>query len=633
MTAASTSVWTSWDILRKAGATAREMLIAAASHTWGVKSSECQAENGAVVHVPSGRRILYGELSGTAGGLPLPKRVRLKVPREFKCIGRCLPHLDTRAKVEGSAIFGIDVRMPGLLTATVIHPPVFGAGIKSLDSVRAKLVPGVRHVLEIDSGVALVADTFWQAQKGAEMLKVDWDRHECEGLNGDKISERWATLSREKGKTILKTGNVSEAFARAAHTINAVYEVPYQAHATPEPMNCTAHVRKERCDVWAPTQHQQLAQETAAKIAGLSYEKVKVHTTFVGGGFGRRIAVDFVTEAVQISKAVKAPVKVIWTREEDMQHDFYSPASYNILRAGLNDKGLPIVWTHRIVGPNHLGQILPNVVLSMVPCWVPRGARNLASALANIILPPVVSGGDTISEGAAPLSYGIENVHVDYVKDDPGIPVGFWRSVTYYPNAFVVESFLDEIATVTGKDPFDLRFELLGGKPRLQNVLKISAEKADWNQKPPEGIYRGIAAVDFRGTSLCFIAEVSVSKGGGVKVHRVICGVDCGIVINPKIVKSQIRGGIAFGLTATLKSSISIHKGRIVESNFNDFPLLRMDEMPRVEVLIVPSTERPSGIGESGVSLIAPAVTNALFAATGKRFRRLPIDTGKLVAG
>jgi len=484
--------------------------------------------------------------------------------------------------------------------------------------------------LEIDNGVAIVGESFWQVKNGADALRVDWHRSEFEALDSAKIRERWITLSQGEGKSIFKTGNAKEAFVKADRTINAAYEIPFQAHATPEPMNCTAHVREGSCEIWVPTQHQDAVQETAAKITGLGYKDVNVHTTFVGGGFGRRIVADYVAEAVQISKAVKAPVKVIWSREEDMRNDFYCPANYNVLKAGLNEKGLPVAWTHRIVGPDHMAHRLPELIPSMLPYWVPRGARNLTSALANKVLPRVIPG-EKISEGASHLSYAIENVNVDYVKDDPGIPIGFWRSVAYSHNTFVVESFVDEIAAATGQDPFELRSELLRGKPRLQNVLRLAAKEAGWGQRSTQGIYQGIAAQDFHGTMLCFVAEVSVSKKAGVKVHRVICVVDCGIVINPKIVEAQIRGGIVFGLTATLKSSISIRKGRVVEGNFDDFPLLRMDEMPRVEVYIVPSSSPPSGIGESAVPLIAPAVTNAVFAATGKRFRKIPIDTSELM--
>ena len=624
MTAASSSVKSSWDILRKAGASAREMLIAAAALSWSVPSSECRAEKGAVIHSPSGRKLGYGSLAQKAATLPTPKKVRLKAPGDFKIIGQRIPRLDTPLKTAGRAIFGIDVRIPGLLTATVIHAPVFGAKVKSYDAKRARAIHGVRHVLAMNNWIAVVGDTFWQANKGADELKIEWDEGGIKDIDSDQLSKRRAQLTRKSGKVFFKKGDTEEAMSRAAGTVQAVYELSYQAHATPEPMNCTAYVRKNRCDVWAPTQHQDAAQETAARITDMEYKDVHIHTPFVGGGFGRRIAVDYVAEAVQISKAIKAPVKVIWSRSEDIQHDLYRPATYNVLRAGINARGFPIAWTHRIVGPDHMAQMFHRLIPSMLPYWVPRGARNIASSLAESIAPRVIPG-KKASDGAAPLSYAIDNVSVDYVNDDPGIPTGFWRGVAYTLNTFCVESFIDEIAVAAGQDPFELRMELLKGTPRLQKVLKLAAEEARWGSSPSEGLYRGIAAHNFHETMLAFIVEISVEKNEVIRVHRVICALDCGIVINPKIVEAQIRGGIAFGLTAALKSEITIRKGRVVQSNFDDFPLLRMDEMPEVEVHIVPSTDPPHGIGESAVPLIGPAVANAVYAATGKRIRKLPI--------
>ena len=624
MTAASTSVKSSWDILRRAGATAREMLIAAGAQNWNVPTSECRAEKGSVIHTPSGRKLGFGSLAQKAATLPTPKEVRLKTPDDFKIIGQRIPRLDTPLKTAGKAIFGIDVRMPGLLTATVIHSPVFGAKVKSYDANRARAIRGVRHVLAMNNWVAVVGDTFWQANEGADALKIEWDEGGITDIDSDQLSKHRAQLARKNGKVLFKKGNTEEAMSTAARTVQAVYELPYQAHATPEPMNCTAYVRKERCDVWAPTQHQDAAQETAARIAGMGYKNVHIHTPFVGGGFGRRIAVDYVAEAVQISKAIKAPVKVIWSRSEDIQHDLYRPATYNVLRAEINDRGFPKAWTHRIVGSDHMAQMFHRLIPSMLPYWVPRGARNIVSSLVESIAPRVIPG-KKASEGAAPLSYAIDNVFVDYVNDDPGIPTGFWRSVAHSLNAFCVESFIDEIAVAGGQDPFELRMELLKGTPRLQKVLKLAAQKARWESSPPEGLYRGIAAHDFHETMLAFVVEISVDENEGIRVHRVICALDCGIVINPKIVEAQIRGGIAFGLTAALKSEITIRKSRVVQSNFDDFPLLRMDEMPEVEVHIVPSTDPPHGIGESAVPLIGPAVANAVYAATGKRIRKLPI--------
>jgi isoquinoline 1-oxidoreductase beta subunit len=624
MTAGSTSIRTSWEDLGRGGVVARELLIAAAAQTWGVPSSECRAVKGTVVHHPSGRCLRYGELVDLAATLPMPKDVRLKKPSEFKIIGKRMPRLDTSMKVDGSAVFGIDVQMPRLLVATMVHPPVFGTRVMSYDASKAKAVPGVRHVLAIDTGIAVVADSFWQAKKGMEVLQVKWERGDNDDLNSEIIWKHWAERALQKGDVVRNDGNVEEALAKAPKTLRAVYEVPYQAHATPEPMSCTAHVYKGGCDIWVPTQNQDNSQETAARITGLDYEDVHVHTTFLGGGFGRRIEADFVAEAVQISQAIKAPVKVIWTREEDVQHDFYRPATYNVLQAGLDNNGWPTAWTHRIVGPAIMDRLIPQFTPSMVPPWFLRPLKNLSAWFAGALVPRFKTD-EKATEGAAELAYAIGNVRVEFIKDDPGIPTGFWRSVYHSQNAFIVESFIDEIAVATGKDPFDLRHELLRQAPRLRAVLDLAAHKAGWRQSPSKGIHRGIAVHDYQGTAVAQVAEISVDPKGKVKVRRIVCAVDCGIVVNPKIVEAQMESAIAFGLTATLKSAVTLRKGRVEQSNFDNFPLLRIDEMPKVEVHIVPSTNPPSGIGETGVPPIAPVIANAVFAATGKRVRKLPM--------
>jgi len=629
MTAGSTSVKTSWEDLRQAGAVTRELLIAAAAQTWGVPSSECRAVKGTVVHHSSGRRLRYGELVDRAAQIPMPKDVPLKKPSEFKIIGKRMPRLDTSIKVDGSAVFGIDIQMPGLLVATVVHPPVFGTKAVSFDASRAKALPGVHHVIAIDRGIAVVAGTFWQAKKGAEALQVKWERGDNEDLNNEIIRTRWTDLAHKEGDAVCNDGDTKEALEKAAKALRAVYEVPYEAHATPEPMNCTAHVHKDGCDIWVPTQNQDAAQETAAKIAGFDLEAVHIHTTLLGGGFGRRIEADYVAEAVQISKAIQAPVKVIWTREEDIQHDFYRPATYNVLQAGLDKDGWPTAWTHRIVGPAIMTRIIPQFVPSMVPPWIPMPLKDLSAWLAGVFVPRFKTD-EQATAGAITMPYAIQNVRVEYIKDDPGIPTGFWRSIGHSQNAFVVESFIDEIAAATGKDPFALRHELLQKAPRLRAVLELAAQKAGWGKPKSREVHCGIAVHDYHGTAVAQVAEVSVDLKGRIKVHRVVCAVDCGIVVNPKIVEAQMESAIVFGLTATLKSAVTIRKGRVEQSNFHDFPLLRMDEMPKVEVHIVPSTSPPGGIGETGVPPIAPAVAFAVFAATGKRVRKLPIQPDDL---
>jgi isoquinoline 1-oxidoreductase subunit beta len=625
MTGGSTSVRTSWESLRQAGAVARELLIMAAAQTWAVPGGECRAVKGTVVHPPTGRTLRYGELVDRAAQLEVPKKVRLKEQADFKVIGTRMARLDTPRKSHGTAVFGIDVRMPDLMVATVVHPPVFGARAKSFDAAGARAMSGVRHVLAIDNGVAVVADTFWHAKKGADALRTTWEETGNDQLTTDRIWKRWAELAGRSGHVVRKDGNGSEAFANATRTIEGTYKVPYQAHATPEPMNCTAFVRRDRCDVWAPTQNQDTAQEVAARITGLGYESVHVHTTLLGGGFGRRIEADYVSEAVQISKAIKGPVKVIWTREEDIQHDFYRPASYNVLQAALNGDGRPVAWSHRIVAPALMDRLIPQFLPSILPRGVPRSLKNLSSWLADSALPRLRKDVKA-AEGAADLPYAIDDIQVEYIKDDPGIPTGFWRSVYHSQNAFVVESFVDEIAAAAGRDPYDLRRDLLGKAPRLRAVLDLAADRAGWRRMPPKGLFRGIAVHDYEETGVACVAEVSVEpRGGRVRVHRVVCAVDCGIVVNPGIVEAQMESAVAFGLTATLKSSVTIRNGRTEQSNFHDFSLLRMDEMPEVEVHVVPSAQPPSGIGEPGVPPVAPAVTNAVFAATGRRIRTLPV--------
>jgi isoquinoline 1-oxidoreductase subunit beta len=630
MTAASTSVKTSFDLLRRVGAMARQMLILAAAEEWQVRPSECTVENGLVSHKASGCSASFGSLVDRASGLPVPTKVDLKRPEEYGIIGKPLLRLDAIEKIKGAAVFGTDIKLPGLLHATVVHPPVFGSGISGLEADRTKAMPGVRRVLVIDSGVAVVADTTYQALQGAQALKITWKKPVNGPSDSEAISRRWAELSDKKGaRTVYERGDADTSLETATRRLSAVYELPYQAHAAPEPVNCTAHVRKGRCDVWASTQNQDAAREMAARIARLKYEAVKVHTPYLGGGFGRRVAVDYVAEAVQISGTMGRPVKVIWSREEDVQHDFYRPASYNTIQAGLDGSGRVVAWKQRIVGPDNMAVMLPLIFPSMIPYAVPRLVRNVISSAFKTMAPTMIAG-KKIIEGAELPSYAIDNVKVEHLQDDPGIPTGFWRSVAFSSNAFVVECFIDEIAAATGKDPSSLRHELLKDNPPFQRVLSLAAEKAGWGAGPSRGLSQGVACLNMHNTLLAYVAEVSVEKENRIKVHRIVTAIDCGIVINPNIVKAQIEGAIAFGLTAAMKGAVTIKKGRVEQSNLHDFPLLRMDEMPKVEVYIADSTRSPTGVGEMGVPLVAPAVANALFAATGKRIRRLPIRTGDL---
>ena len=630
-TGGSTGVKTSWDALRQAGAATKELLISAAAQQWNVLPSECAAEKSRVFHRPSGKSLRYGQLLERAATIAVPKKPLLKKQRNFSIIGKPYHRLDTRQKMKGETLYGIDIQMPGLLTATVLHPPEIGGRLRSIDDRRAKTVKGIKGIIPIDSGVAIVAETFWQATKAVDVLNITWESSSKKKLSSDGIMSHWAELIKQEGETIRKEGDFKEAMNTAPKKLRAVYELPYQAHACPEPMNCTAHVLSDRCDVWAPTQFQESAREVAVRITGLDPESVKIHTPFIGGGFGRRYMPDYVAEAVEISKKMNAPVKVIWSREEDIRNDCFRPAFYNVVEAGLDAQGIPVAWMHKAVGPAQMDGIVATAAPSMVPGWLPQtvkyGVARIVAGLAKRFMTP-----ERTMDGSATMKYGIDNILIEYIKDDPGIPVGPWRGVANTRNAFVVESFIDEIAAASGQDPVSLRLQLLKGTPKHLNVLKLAAEKAGWGRRLPGGRYQGIAVHAFHDTPAAMVAEVSVGRDGQVTVHRVVCAVDCGTVINLKSIEAQLAGGIAFGISATLKSSVSIKDNRIQESNFDDFPILQINEMPRVDVHIVKSTEPPAGIGEVGVPPIAPAVTNAIFAATGKRIRKIPVDPAELTS-
>ncbi len=597
MTAGSASIRRSLGTWRRAGAAAREMLAAAAAQTWGVPVAEVETDRGRVLHRPSGRVLGYGELAETAARLPVPQAPRLKPPERFTLIGHRVPRLDTPPKVTGRAIYGIDVTVPGLLVASVERCPVFGGRLRSFDATAAKAVPGVRHVVAISRGVAVVADGYWAARRGREALRVTWDEGPAARVSSESIGRAQAALVRRPGPVARREGDVERALRGAGRVLEATYELPFLAHATMEPPNCTAHVRADGCDVWVGTQNQTGAQREAMRITGLPRERVRVHVTLLGGGFGRRGEVDYVTDAVEVSRAVGAPVKVIWSREEDIRHDVYRPATSHRLQAALGADGRPVAWLHRIAGPGILHQ---------------RGL-------------PAGSMDRTMVEGAANLPYDVPNLQVEYAHRDDGIPVGFWRSVGASYNAFVVESFVDELAHAAGTDPVAYRRALLGRSPRHAGVLELAAQKAGWGQPLPPGRGRGVAVAFSYGSWAAEVAEVSVDGDGRVRVHRVVCAVDCGLAINPDQVAAQMEGGIVWGLTAALRGEITIRDGRVQQSNFHDYPMLRIEEMPAVEVHIVPSAEAPGGVGEPGVPPLAPAVANAVFAATGRRVRRLPI--------
>jgi len=603
ITGGSTSTWTEWERLRKAGASARAMLVAAAAEAWGVAPSSCGASAGQVVHKDSGRRLSYGSLVERASRLSPPKDVVLKDPKDFELIGRSTRRLDTPSKVDGTAVFGIDVTLPGMMVALVARPPVFGGKAKVIDDTAAKKVPGVRHVVEIDRGVAVVADGFWAAKTGREALRVTWDDGPLAALDTRSQGEEYAELAAKPGLIARKEGDVSAAMTQAAKRLEAVYELPYLAHAPMEPLNCVADVRPDGCEVWTGTQGQSFDHFAAIRLTGLKPEQVKIHTTLLGGGFGRRAAIDahFVREAVEVSKAVKAPVKVIWTREDDIRGGYYRPRAHHTIAGGLDADGNPVAWKHGIVCQSFA----------------------VGTPLEKMIVKDGVD--ETAVEGAADLPYRIPNLAVTWHIAPAGVPVIWLRSVGHTHTAFVVESFVDELAHAAGKDPLVFRRALLTGHPRHERVLELAAEKAGWGSQLPEGHGRGIAVHESFGSFVAHVAEVSVSPGGNVRVHRVVCAIDCGPVVNPDSIAAQMEGCIAFGLTAAFYGEITFEGGRVKQRNFHDYPILRANEMPAVEVHIVKTTDKMGGVGEPGVPPVAPAVANAIFAATGRRLRRLPI--------
>jgi len=599
----SQSIRTSWEPLRRAGATARYMLVEAAARQWGVDASQCRGEHGFVVNTANNSKLSYGKLAGAAASLPVPANVALKDPKQFRFIGKSLKRLDTPNKVTGRTQFGIDIRRPGMVYAAVARCPVFGGKATGFDATKAKAFPGVKQVVQVPSGVAVVADNTWSAIQGSRLLEIQWNYGPNAAQSSAAIGKLFAERARKPGVEAMKTGDAAKGLANAAKRIEAVYQAPFLAHATMEPMNCTADVRADSCDVWASMQMQTLAHGAAAAASGLPMDKVHIHSEFMGGGFGRRGMTDFVSEAVEVSKAIGAPVKVTWSREDDMRHDNYRPAAYSRFVAGLDADGWPVAWTNRIVSPS----------------------------ITNSSGQPPLNGIDrTSTEGSQDIEYTIPDKLVDYHWTEVGIPVTYWRSVGYTQNTFFVESFLDEVALAGGKDPVALRRHLLGKSPRLLGVLELAAKQAGWGTRLPAGRFRGVAVVNNVGSYNAQIAEVSIDAGK-VRVHRVVCAVDCGHVVNPAIVDQQIRSAIVYGLTAALKGEITIDKGRVQQANFDSYDMLRINEAPVVEVYIVPSTENPGGIGEAGVPAIAPAVCNAVFAATGKRIRRLPIRAADLV--
>ena len=589
----SASIRTLYTPLRQAGAAARSMLLDAAAQQLSVDKSTLRTENG-FVFSSTGQRLGYGSLSEAAAKLPVPATVPLKDPKQFKLIGKSVKRLDTRDKVNGKAQFGLDAKVPGMLYASLARCPVFGGKVASFDAAKAKAVPGVKNVVRISNGVAVIGENTWAAMQGRKALEIQWDEGPNANQSSAAISKLFTELVEQPGAVAKTAGDASQAMSTAAKKIEAAYEAPFLSHAPMEPMNCTAVVRPDSCEIWAATQMQSGARNTAVQVTGLKPEQVKLNTMFLGGGFGRRGGTDYITEAVEVAKAMPGtPIKLTWSREDDMQHDFYRPAAYAKFGGALDAEGWPVAFTAKVACQSFFG-----------------GGRGGA-----------VDG--TAIEGIHSLEYTIPNVQVDWRPANTGVPTTFWRSVGYSQNTFFAECFIDELAAAGGKDPVELRRRLLAKSPRLLEVLNRAAEKSNWG-KAPEGHFQGVSLVNNIGSFNAQVAEVSVTKGK-LKVHRVVCAVDCGHVVNPAIVTQQIESGIVFGLSAALKGAITIDKGRVQQSNFDKYDVVRIDEMPKIETIVVESDNPSGGIGEASTPGIAPAVFNAIFAATGKRLRRLPL--------
>jgi isoquinoline 1-oxidoreductase subunit beta len=601
----SNAIRGTWQPMRKAGATARTMLVSAAAKRWNVDPAPCRAQGGEVLHVPTARRLTYGELVGDAAQMPIPNNVVLKRPEGFKIIGTPAKRLDAPTKVNGTAVYGIDARPPGVKIATLAQSPVFGGHVKRVDDRAAKAVKGVRQIVRLDDAVAVVADHMGAAKKGLTALKIEWDNGPHAKLSTEDVAQELGLATLNPGAVAEHIGDARGALAMTATKVDATYELPFLAHAAMEPMNCTVHARKDKCEIWIGTQAIARVQAEAARVTGLPVDKVVVHNHLLGGGFGRRLESDGAARAVQIALHVDGPVKVVWTREEDIQHDMYRPYWFDRISAGLDNNGLPVAWEHRFAGSSVIARYLP---------------------------PAFKDGLDPDStEGAIDLVYALPNKHVEYVRaEPPGIPTAFWRSVGPSHTVFVVESFVDELAAAAKRDPVAYRLTLLDKTPRAKAVLALAAEKAGWGQTLPERVGRGVSVQKVFATYMAQVAEVEVSKDGVVRVRRVVCAVDCGTVINPDIVEAQIQGAIIFGITAALHGRITLKNGRVEQANFDTYQMLRMSEAPPIEVHIIESSEPPGGMGECGTSAIVPAVANAIFAATGKRLRKMPVDATAL---
>ncbi|WP_158046126.1 xanthine dehydrogenase family protein molybdopterin-binding subunit [Skermanella pratensis] len=603
-TGGSSSIANSYEQLRRAGATARALLVEAAAREWKVERAEVTVEKGVVSHAASSRSATFGDLAAKAAGLPVPADAPLKDPSRFTLIGTSVPRVDTRSKSNGTAQFALDVVLPGMVTAVIARPPVFGANVKSVDDAKALAIPGVVKVVRVPSGVAVVATNFWAASKGREALAIEWDESRAETRGTAELMAEYKARAGKPGAPARVEGDAAKALAGAAKTVTASFEFPYLAHAPMEPLDCVVRLDASGCEIWAGDQFQTIDQGNAAAAAGLKPEQVRINTLVAGGSFGRRAnaASDYIVEAVHVAKALDrgTPVKLVWTREDDIRGGRYRPMYYHTLTAGLDASGTPVAWRHRIVGQSIIG----------------------GTPFAPVLIKDGVDG--TSVEGASNLPYDIPNMLVDLHTTEVGVPVLWWRAVGSTHTAYSTEVFIDELASAAGKDPVDFRRALLAKHPRHMGVLNLAAEKAGWGTPLPQGKARGVAVHESFSTYVAQVAEVTMQPDGSVKVDRVVCAVDCGLAINPDVIRAQMEGGIGFGLGGVMYGEVTLDKGRVEQSNFHDYRVLRIEEMPAVEVHIVPSAAAPTGVGEPGVPPVGPAVANAVFAATGRRIRNLP---------
>ncbi|WP_247295289.1 xanthine dehydrogenase family protein molybdopterin-binding subunit [Bradyrhizobium sp. 87] len=606
-TGGSASVRAFWTPLRQAGAVGRGLLIAAAAKRWNVDPATCRAKEGVVFDAPGSKELSYGELANAAAKLTVPPaaKVKLKDPNEFTLIGTRAKRLDSAIKVDGRALYGIDARLPGMWVAAVAIAPVLGGKAKALDEKAALAVKGVRQVVNIDEAVAVLADHMGAAKKGLEAAAIAWDDGPNGKVSSADIVKQLEEESKNPGAVARKVGDVGKAIAEAAQRVDAIYQVPFLAHAAMEPMNCTVHLQKDRCDIWVGTQAPTITQAQVAELTRLPMDAIKIHNHLIGGGFGRRLEADGTILAVKIAKHVDGPVKVLWSREEDIQHDMYRPYYLDRLSAGLDAAGKPVAWMHRIAG---------------------------SSVMARYYPPYFKDGLDPDAiEAAAEPPYALPNVHVDFVRVEPtGVRTSWWRGVGPTHNVFVVESFIDELAHAAKQDPVAYRKGLLGHNPRALAVLSLAAEKAGWGAPLPARHGRGISVQFAYGSYTSQVAEVEVAANGSVKVKRIVCAIDCGMYVNPDTIEAQIQGGTLFGLTAALHGSITFKDGRVEQSNFDSYLPMRIDEVPIVDTHLVKNAEAPGGVGEAPTAIVSAAVTNAIFAATGKRLRSLPVDTNLL---